>query len=135
MKFGAGKMKLAIPVCAEKIATTIDFARELLVADCEGSREVHRSRVALEEALPANRAKGIIRLGIHVLICGAISRPLATLIQDSGIQVIPLVSGSVDDVLAAFLADRLDESRFLLPGCTADDRRRLVHSRTAQQAE
>lgn len=120
-------MKVAIPICAQQTATTTDFARALLVADFDGFREVHRSQVALEEAAPANRAKRIIQLGIQVLICGAISRPLAAIIQDSGIQVIPLVSGPVDEVLAAFLADRLDEPRFLLPGCTADDRRRLVH--------
>jgi predicted Fe-Mo cluster-binding NifX family protein len=127
-------MKVAIPVCVERVATTIDFARELLVVDCVGSRQVRRDRIVLEEMLPANRARRIIGLGIDVLICGAVSRPLARLIQDSGIQVIPLVSGSVDDVLAAFLADRLDESSFLLPGCTADDRRRLVHSHAEPKA-
>jgi predicted Fe-Mo cluster-binding NifX family protein len=124
-------MKVAIPVCAEAIATTIDFARELLVVDCDGCREVHRSRLVLEQGLPANRAKRILRLNIQTLICGAISRPMAALIQNSGIQVIPLVSGSVDEVMAAFLADRLDEPHFLLPGSTADDRQRLVRSRRA----
>jgi predicted Fe-Mo cluster-binding NifX family protein len=115
-----------MPVCAEEIATTTDFARELLVADCEGSQEVQRSRFLVEESLPANRARRIAGLGIQVLICGAISRALATLIQDSGIHIIPLVSGSVNSVLESFLTGRLDEDRFLLPGCTADDRRRLI---------
>jgi predicted Fe-Mo cluster-binding NifX family protein len=122
-------MKIAIPVCAEAIASTADFARELVVADCEGSREVHWARFDLQETLPANRAKRIARLGVEILICGAISRPLATLLQESGVQVVPLVSGSVDNVLSAFLTDRLDEPRFLLPGCTPDDRRGLFCSR------
>lgn len=125
-------MKVAIPVSADATATTLDFAGELLVVDCEGPEEVDRSRAVLEEALPANRARRIIRLGIHVLICGAISRSLAMLIQDAGIQVIPLVSGPVDEVLAGFMADRLDEPRFLLPGCTADERQGLVRGRTPE---
>jgi predicted Fe-Mo cluster-binding NifX family protein len=119
-------MRVAIPVCAEHTATTMDFARELLVADCEEVREVHRTLTAFEETQPTNRANRVIRLGIDVVICGAVSRPLATLIQDAGIRIIPLVSGSVDEVLAAFLTDRLDEARFLLAGCTRDDRQKLV---------
>jgi len=127
-------MRVAVPVCAGETATTIDFAHEILVVDCQQSREIHRSVVALEEVQPENRARRIIRLGVDALICGAISRELARLMQSSGIRLIPLVSGPVEEVLRVFLVGRLDDSMFLLPGCTAEDRRSLIHNCAAREA-
>ena len=128
-------MKVAIPVCSESVATTMDFARELVVADCEASSTVRRSRIELEESLPGHRAKQLVRLRIDVLICGAISRLLAKLIVDSGIQIIPFVSGPVDSVLEAFLNNRLGQAVFLLPGCTVDDRERFVAVHAVHKSE
>jgi len=121
-------MRVAIPVSDDAVATTIDFAHEVLVVDCEASRELRRKRHALEDGLPTNLANRITRLGIQVLLCGAISRPLAVLMREAGIQVIPLVSGTADEVLAAFLENRLEDPRYLLPGCTEGDRKRLSRS-------
>ena len=128
-------MRVAIPVCAGETAATADFARELLVVGYEGAGEVDRRIVVMEEMQPENRARRIIRLGIDALICGAVSRPLARLIQSAGIRLIPLVSGPVDEILRAFLAERLDESAFLQPGCTAEDRRDLIHTHAVRTGE
>jgi predicted Fe-Mo cluster-binding NifX family protein len=80
----------------------------------------------MERALPANRANRLTELGVELLICGAISRPLAAILLDLGMQLIPLVSGPVEEVLAAFLGDHLDEPRFLLPGCAPNERERFL---------
>ncbi|MBK7930053.1 MAG: NifB/NifX family molybdenum-iron cluster-binding protein [Bryobacterales bacterium] len=110
------------------MATTIDFAHEILVVDCDHVRELRRKRHTLDDGLPTNLAHRIARLGIEVLICGAISRTLALMMSKAGILVIPLVSGPVDEVLAAFLENRIEDSRFLLSGCTEGDRQRLAQS-------
>lgn len=128
-------MKVAIPVSSESVATTMDFARELVVADCETSSAVRRSRFELEDSLPGHRAKQLVRLRIDILICGAISRLLAKLMVDSGIQIIPFVSGPVDSVLEAFLNNTLDQAVFLLPGCTVDDRERFLAVHPVHKSE
>jgi predicted Fe-Mo cluster-binding NifX family protein len=119
-------MKVAIAVREGEIATTLDFARQVLVVECEGGKEVRRARFAIGETLPVNRARRLTQLGAQVLICGAISRPLAALMVDSGIRVVPLVSGEVEEVLAAFLSDQLSNPHFLLAGCTPKDREDLM---------
>jgi predicted Fe-Mo cluster-binding NifX family protein len=84
---------------------------------------VARTELVLEEAVPVNRARRLQSLGVNVLICGAISRSLAEHLANAGIDVIPFVSGSVEGVLAAYLAGELESAQFLMPGSTAEERR------------
>ena len=109
-------MKLAIPVCDGRIATVLDFAQKLLLVEFDHGREISRTEVTLHES------KQLIHLDVHVLICGAISRSLSALLTREGIEVIPLVSGPVEDVLTSFLKGRLGDADFLLPGCASDAR-------------
>ncbi|MCL4851405.1 MAG: hypothetical protein KJZ78_08455 [Bryobacteraceae bacterium] len=116
-------MKLVIPVASGRISTAFDFARQLLVVEYEDGHEVRRSTLSLEEDLPLNRARRLEALGASILICGAISRSLAERLTDGGIDIIPFVSGPVDEVLAAYFAGQLDSAQFLLPGSTYEERK------------
>ena len=115
-------MKLAMPVSAGRISTALDFARNLLLVDYEDGREVGRNQLGIEEELPLNRARRLEALGTGVLICGALSRTLAGHLAGAGIEIIPFVSGTVDEVLAAYFAGELDSARFLMPGSTCQER-------------
>lgn len=116
-------MKLAIPVSSGRVSTAFDFAHHLLLFECEGDREISRTELVLEEAIPVNRARRLESLGVRVLICGAISRSLAEHLTSAGIDVIPFVSGTVDEVQAAYLAGKVESEQFLMPGSTAEERR------------
>ena len=111
------------------ISTVFDFAVKLLVIEIQGNREVSRSETALPSEHLISRARRLSQLGISVLICGAISQRLAVLVASVGIQIIPLVSGSVDKVLSAYLSGQLINGRFLLPGYLPGARRRWRHGR------
>ena len=115
-------VKLAIPISAGRISTAFDFARHILLVEFEGGREVRRSDLILEEELPLNRARRLQAAGASVLICGAISRSLAEHLANSGIDVIPFVSGRREEVLAAYCAGELDAARFIMPGSTYQER-------------
>lgn len=115
-------MKLAVPVSSGRVSTVFDFARRLLVVDYEGGREIERTEIALEEDLPLNRVRRLQSLGVRLLICGAVSRPLAEHLESAGVDVMPFVSGPVEEVLAAYLAGDLESSRFLMPGTTVEER-------------
>ncbi len=112
-------MKVAIPAWAGQVSTVFDFANSLLLVEVRSGKEVSRSEIVLDEYPSMLRAGILSRFGVEVLICGAISRPLAGILTRSGIEIIPFVTGRIDDVLDAFLTARLADARLLLPGCPA----------------
>ncbi|MDH4239788.1 MAG: dinitrogenase iron-molybdenum cofactor biosynthesis protein [Phycisphaerae bacterium] len=118
-------MKIAIPVWNGFVSSVFDFAHSLLIVDVEGKQERRRSQIQLEQQAIPQRVNQLVSSGIDVIICGAISRPLAETLTVSNIKVIPFVSGSVDEVLEAYLGNRLAEPQFLQPGCWPGVRKRF----------
>ena len=110
-------MRVAIPIWDERVSPVFDVAQHLLLADVEGPRELGRTEQVLEQTEPASRAGRVADLGVDVLICGAISRPLEAMLISAGVRVIAQSCGAADDVLGAFLAGELTEQTFLMPGC------------------
>jgi predicted Fe-Mo cluster-binding NifX family protein len=116
-------MRVALPINGERISPVLDVARRFLLVDVAPDSEVGRREARIEHQDLVAKAKRIVELGPHVLICGAISRPLETLLVSAGVRVIPNTCGAVDEVVAAFVSGRLTEQAFLMPGCTGRHRR------------
>jgi len=110
-------MRIAIPVCDNQVATVMDFAGRLLVIDCEAGQEIRRDIVDFGQQLVPAKVAGLADLGVNLLICGAISRPFSAMVLHSGIEIIPFISGNVDDVLVAYFRGCLVDPSFLMPGC------------------
>ena len=119
------EMKIAIPVWNGFVSSVFDFAHSLLVVDLNGKQETNRLQIQLEQQTIPQWVNQLLGSGINVIICGAISRPLAATLTASNIKVIPFVSGSVDEVLEAYLGNRLAEPQFLQPGCRPGARKRF----------
>jgi predicted Fe-Mo cluster-binding NifX family protein len=117
-------MRIAIPVWSGRVSPVFDVAKRLLVVDVDGGSEVSRGEVRLEDTRPWTRATHLAQLKVNTLICGAISRPLESMLGSVHVRVVPLACGSVEQVLGAFLAGNLAEDAFLMPGCCARRRRR-----------
>ncbi|MBT3294628.1 MAG: hypothetical protein HN919_00435 [Verrucomicrobia bacterium] len=129
------KTTVAISAWKDHVSTTCDFAERLVVVELDQGRELSRQEIVLSEEPATKRAKRIHELGISVLLCGSISKPLAESVTNRGVQLIPYVSGLVDEVLGAYLCGQLTRPRFLQPGCRSGARRRWRHNmrRIAQQ--
>ena len=110
-------VKIAIPEWQGQVSTVFDFAGKLLLIDIDKQKEISRSEITLPEESMPQRASRLKDLGVDVLICGAISRPLMFMITGSGIEVLPYVTGRIDEVLNAYMTGRLAEQRFSMPGC------------------
>lgn len=110
-------MTVAMPIWENRISPVFDASRRLLVVALEDGRETDRYDVSLDEESSPARARRILDLGVDVLICGGISRSLSALLIDLRVEVIPWVSGSPEQVLAAYLLDGLSSPRFTMPGC------------------
>jgi predicted Fe-Mo cluster-binding NifX family protein len=110
-------MRIAIPEYDNQVATVMDFAGRLLLIDCETGQETERKTVDFSEQLVPAKVARLVDFGVNLLICGAISRPFSAMVLHSGIEIIPFISGNVDDVLSAYFRGYLVDSRFLMPGC------------------
>lgn len=123
------KTTVAIPVWDNRLSTTLDFARKLVIVEIDGARELSRREVTLNDEPADRRARKIRDLGGQVVLCGAVSQPLARAVSHLGIQLLPFLSGPIDEVLAAYFCDRLGDPRFLLAGSTPGAGRKWRHRR------
>ena len=110
-------MRVAIPIWSGRVSPVFDAAGHLVLVDIEDGMERIRREETLQESFLTQRARRLSELGVNVLICGAISRPLWTVLAASGVTVIPWTAGAVDDVLAAYVKGCLRDPRWRMPGC------------------
>ena len=99
------------------VATTLDFARTLLLVDVVDGRVTARREIRLAAASPQAIAHRLEKVGAHVVICGAISAPLLSAVEARGIRVIPFVHGDVEEVIQGCLEGTLKDERFHMAGC------------------
>lgn len=114
-------MKVALTVWENRISPLFDSARTLLIVDIVDRTETGRYFESFNCEAPFSRAVRMSELKIEVLICGAVSGPFANIIESNDIRIIPFIAGTVDEVLDAYLAGRLGDSEFQMPGCKIED--------------
>lgn len=92
-------MRVAITIFGSTVSPLFDTARQLLLAEINGGdvNEVGQEPLGTPEA--PDRLSVLTRLGVQVLVCGAINRSLHDGLRERGIKVYPWVSGEVSEVL------------------------------------
>ena len=110
-------MKIALSIWKDCISTVFDAADQLLILEPEGTNGYKRTTTKLISTDVTGRASEMKERQIDVLICGAISRPLEKLLISSGICVFAFVRGPIEEVLAAYKSNCLEQAVFTLPGC------------------
>ena len=100
-------MQVALTVWEGRISPLFDATRMLLVVDVKGNQIAEKHYEPLDCDSAFSRASKLDDLGIKTLICGGISDGFANLIEGTGIKIIPFVSGTVNEVLEAYLAGSL----------------------------
>ena len=120
-------MIVAITIWDGRVSPVFDTAQELCIGQVEGNVLHNRTMEYLKLPTPEQRIERICALKVNVLICGAISRPLAARLNAVGIQLISFVAGNVEDILSAYLQKRLPTSSFAMPGCGRGQGHRLHH--------
>ena len=118
------EIRIALSTWNGRISPVFDTAQRLLLVDVTDGQQAARSDAVLtEQAFPLRSAR-VKDLGVDVLLCGAVSRPLATMISASGIELLPFLAGEVEEVLAGYLAGELPSPQFMMPGCPCPARGR-----------
>jgi predicted Fe-Mo cluster-binding NifX family protein len=109
-------MRLAVAVWDYEVSPVFDFAHRILVVQCDEDRAQARYSYEIPEESMAARAERLRELGVNVLVCGAISNPLAKMVTGLGITLLPWKCGLVEEVLVAYFSGTLEDPRFCLPG-------------------
>lgn len=116
-------MRIAVSSWQGRISPVFDVARNLLLVDVDGGRDLVRSERRLGRADPLARARQVAELGTDVLICGAVSWTQEMALISAGVRVVSQTCGPIEDVLKAFLRGQLTGNAFLMPGCRGRRRR------------
>jgi predicted Fe-Mo cluster-binding NifX family protein/putative methionine-R-sulfoxide reductase with GAF domain len=111
-------MRIAIPCQLDRVSPVFDVATQILLVDIVNGRVARRNRRTLTQADCLARARVVRQFGVKVLICGAISWPLENALSSMGVQVTACICGSVEDIIHAFLKQKLTEQAFTMPGCS-----------------
>lgn len=118
---------MALAMWNGRISPVFDVARQVLMLDIEDDKVITRKEEVLPGTEPQIQADRLASLGPQVLICGAISQPMADMLAAKSIQVIPFVAGDIDQVLGAWLLGTLPNPALSMPGCCG--RRRGCNSK------
>jgi predicted Fe-Mo cluster-binding NifX family protein len=117
------RTRVAIPAWQDRVSPVFDTAGSVVVVDVEGGTPTARLAVELPDGTLQTRVSRLAENNVDVLLCGAVSRPLHEMLEAAGIAVTPFLLGPVDELIRAFIEDRLSEPRFIMPGCCGRRRR------------
>lgn len=98
-------MRVAVPSWNGRVSPLLDTARLVHVLDVEGRVVYKRSD---HEVGSANLLAFFWQLGVDVVICSAVSRELKADLWQVGVDVVSEIRGRVEEVVDAFLQDKLD---------------------------
>ena len=122
-------MRVAIPVWRGRVSPVLDVAEKVLLVEVDTGHEVSRNLERFDSCLLPQRARRFSELGVDVVICGAISQPLADMLLASEIRVFPCIIGDVEDVLKSYLDDGVTDPSFFMPGYAGPSGRRRRYGR------
>jgi len=109
-------MRTAFPIHGTELSPSFDFAQRILVVESDRNDEIPRFVCDLPKESMSSRSQRLRELRVDVLVCGAVSNPLAGMLHTAGIRLIPWKCGHVGDVLEAYFTGSLEDARFSMPG-------------------
>jgi predicted Fe-Mo cluster-binding NifX family protein len=130
-------MKAAFAYWDNRIAPVFDTARQIHVVEVEAGHLVGEAPETLSEDMSVQKALRLVELGVGILVCGAISRPMHEMVTAYGIRVVSFVAGDLREVIQAWISGDLEGGAFAMPGCCGRGRRRRqkMHGTSEEEYE
>ncbi|MCE5274234.1 MAG: NifB/NifX family molybdenum-iron cluster-binding protein [Syntrophaceae bacterium] len=116
-------MKVALSIFNGRISPVFDVSRRILLLELRNDGVIAREEASFEHDEPMHKTSRLAELKVDTLICGAISRPLASAFSACGIKVISFIAGDIQEVINAFMSDGLPAPELTMPGCRRQGRR------------
>lgn len=109
-------MRIAIPVWGNKVSPVFETSEHLLLVNIEDGVEKNREILKLEDPVPIHRIEFLHKLGVHLLVCGAITRELESSFDADKIKIISFVCGNVEQIITALTKGNRIKDMFGMPG-------------------
>lgn len=116
-------MNVALTIWENRVSPVFDAARCLLIAELQNGQIQSSETITLENNHPLTVIDTLLKKDVSVLICGAISRCPARMIEDRSIELISFVSGNYQDILRTFAEGKPLAPEYTMPGCHSCCRR------------
>ena len=108
--------RTAIPVFRDRVSPVLDTCTRVRLLDPGRMREIHCITIPLKGTSIFERAEEIKKLGVGVIICGAVSDTFYNLLKERYIDMVCGITGDIDEVALAYRDGMLADARFRMPG-------------------
>jgi predicted Fe-Mo cluster-binding NifX family protein len=108
--------RIALPIFIGRVSPVLDTCDQLFMLESSDKEQVAHRTVTMKGLSIYERTCEIQKLGIRLIICGAVSESFYNLLRETGINVRCGISGDVDEVIQAYRNGKLDQPRFRMPG-------------------
>jgi len=108
-------MVVAIPVFGSRISPRFDCAITFLLVTIENGEIQKKETVMIYEQNPIHTKNNFKKLNVDLLVCAAINEFNYNMISDSGIKIIPWVTGTVDEIIELLLKNELKAGMTIFP--------------------
>jgi predicted Fe-Mo cluster-binding NifX family protein len=102
-------MKVAIPIHENRIAPRLPLAKEVIIVEVRGNREMGREKVNVSLLHPMEIPDFLASQGVTKVIAGGVDWHLQEMLRVHNIDVIWGIMGAVDEVLAFYLKKGLQD--------------------------
>jgi predicted Fe-Mo cluster-binding NifX family protein len=96
-------MKVAIPINNERVAPRLPLAKEVVIIELQGKREMGREKVNISLLHPMEIPHFLASQGVTKVIAGGVNWHLQEMLRVHNIDVIWGIIGAVDEVLEFYL--------------------------------
>ena len=102
-------MKVAIPINNDRVAPRLPLAKEVIIVELQGKREMGRDTVNVSLLHPMEIPDFLASQGVTKVIAGGVNWHLQEMLRVHNIEVIWGIMGDVDEVLGFFLKKGLQD--------------------------
>jgi hypothetical protein len=119
-----GDETIAVTIWGERVSPLLDVARRALILTVRDGAVAGRVEAELPAGPGEAKLAALAARSVRVLLCGAVSRPLAERAAALGLHVVSFLAGDAEAVVAAHLRGELPSDAFAMPGRRLRRRRR-----------
>jgi len=110
-------MKTAFSIWQNRIAPVFDVSTTILIRETDRAVLVSEKTISLPSASALDRVSLLAANNVDILVCGAVSKDTALMLEAFNIKYCPFIAGAVDDVIAACSTKGICDVKFAMPGC------------------
>lgn len=109
-------MRVAVTAWEDRVSPVFDSARMLLIADIKDEEIVDRFYEPVSPGIISRTLESLQKNNVTKMICGAVSEDSIAILESSGVELFPFVTGKIDTILNRFIKGEELEI-FAMPGC------------------